>query len=1447
MVGTKPRSPNQQPQTQVKNGKTKNKPDSTTTNRTNSTTNRKINHHHVNNFNPEQAKNSNSSVTLNHTTASSTVSNVASSDVNITRNHPFFVQGKDEPLLAESLPPLVRGQCLGEVFLCIHAIKWVTNTYQNYSIHPVWWGSEDRTISLYPPVFEETPHKDELCKIAVRYPVKTPEDVFRMYLSNSKVLPLVIVHNENQVIAEASIPIVQISSSNAIQKEWFSAKRGTDVVANLLITLALDYFVPNTPQLKDNTKRAVHFEEAQDSHQPVHLPIQPSLSEKHSTQSFTSNPSHAQSTTSEGPTIQSVDLQKSSNLDGLLQHAQQLSNEVNQFLTEGKVPFIDYNAFREMKESTDEVPFFLKDNEDDDNFSASVSTISPRESFDIDPKQSMTSEMLEIENSLNQLSHFNKNIVNPIPFYPPNYPSYPYLLPPPIPPSSTQPPTILKPKSEQEFDSTQNSDESRVITEPVNLEKKERSPPVIAHLHAHIHVDDKEEQKKQRFGLMLHIISAKLTKPIGNKDTCKIKLDIKMPFGKRGSSEQQIVVVYNQDIRVNTYEVFSFSNQKVFLPKFRDCSLVLETFDDSDNFMGLSLFSLTSFFEAFSFEQPPKYLFPDKEDPVIGHYGAFTSTNPITDEVVLEMNCVLAFGTETQVKGFVNSQRAAMTIQDFVRSSLSKSKDKPFVEEPPQDEEYEIQHENILKPLPLLHKKTKTSSKQNRNEVNIDDARDDYEDTEIVFEEENNKAEVRHENDPQMPSVPKCIPLPVLSSLCIRVNRASGLKDAAITCGTYNSHMRAASQVGVNPFVEFEDITSGKEIRTPVLASTFCPVWEYEHVSEFLLDEVMYHNINHGELIFRVFHRIPQSRITSNTASNTVELGKVIVPLRTLLTNKQGISGWFDVYSHDESVVGTIDLEMFFDDQTIRSLFLKETSKKEPLRQSYPYPICRFTLIIEETNIPTQVLEELVPFYMLEENQSVPCYLFVTYRFYGEKNSTESRLYKTSTSLSKTIMHHSCEFKKVLDPTLTNSIEQEKLAIQVYCSIDNGRDQDEQSIRKRAKLIGSVYIDISNLVSHSNGSKTLFISGLYNIVNTESESLNHGSIKMKVSSEQINFGVAANNNTPHQQKPVIRSSGTQANIDLSIQSDDDYCGSIDAHQDLSSKEPEMTLEEKELHIAQDDLIIQQPKVCGRKRVAIDTTFSPNQSLISNFEELPFVKSSPLVIHSSNPPLNYLHISIEEAKLTKVYHFHGIKPSNPSPYVKIISPNQMDEVPENKEFVTSAVRNENGLLPSWHEHFRVPVFSQIEFVTMQVWSRNQEQLGPTLDTLVGFAKIDISSLWYGLQIDGWYNIVEDGEKSKIVGQIKVTIALDTPTKVSSPQIRHSSDMVKAERFMMKSFDKHIMTITEKSQPTQSPYEQAKENFSDLEAPNDLFYSSVDLENEKAKLKNCLSDLESMINK
>lgn len=106
--------------------------------------------------------------------------------------------------------------------------------------------------------------------------------------------------------------------------------------------------------------------------------------------------------------------------------------------------------------------------------------------------------MLEIENSLNQLSAYNKNVANPMPFYPPNYP---FFVPPPIPPSSTLQHTTPKPTTEKETDMYLNQEKTSVNREEPSSRKKERSPPVIAHLHAHIHMDEKEEQKKQRVSI----------------------------------------------------------------------------------------------------------------------------------------------------------------------------------------------------------------------------------------------------------------------------------------------------------------------------------------------------------------------------------------------------------------------------------------------------------------------------------------------------------------------------------------------------------------------------------------------------------------------------------------------------------------------------------------------------------------------------------------------------------------------------------------------------------------------------------------------------------------------------------------------------------------------------------------------------------------------------------
>ena len=127
----------------------------------------------------------------NHQTQQHTiVPNVAVSEGK-KQSHPFFLQGKDDPLLAESLPPKVRGACLGEIFLCVHAIMWTPSDSTNKSsiqVHPIWWGSDDRSISLSPSTIEdqdgENNFREERSKVAVRYPVKSPEEVFRAYLSS---------------------------------------------------------------------------------------------------------------------------------------------------------------------------------------------------------------------------------------------------------------------------------------------------------------------------------------------------------------------------------------------------------------------------------------------------------------------------------------------------------------------------------------------------------------------------------------------------------------------------------------------------------------------------------------------------------------------------------------------------------------------------------------------------------------------------------------------------------------------------------------------------------------------------------------------------------------------------------------------------------------------------------------------------------------------------------------------------------------------------------------------------------------------------------------------------------------------------------------------------------------------------------------------------------------
>jgi len=146
-------------------------------------------------------------------------------------------------------------------------------------------------------------------------------------------------------------------------------KKGNDIVANLLVSLALDYFLPVKPEsspekprktIEEASLEKVAVKKLSPNNKPP--PLQPELS-------FT--PSKQKITTPTEPLVVvneiSENVKPKNPIDTLLLNANQLENEFKKYLTNENVPFYD-NQFNFYNENVDnrkseEIPFFLRDDD----------------------------------------------------------------------------------------------------------------------------------------------------------------------------------------------------------------------------------------------------------------------------------------------------------------------------------------------------------------------------------------------------------------------------------------------------------------------------------------------------------------------------------------------------------------------------------------------------------------------------------------------------------------------------------------------------------------------------------------------------------------------------------------------------------------------------------------------------------------------------------------------------------------------------------------------------------------------------------------------------------------------------------------------------------------------------------------------------------------------------
>lgn len=139
-----------------------------------------------------------------------------------------------------------------------------------------------------------------------------------------------------------------------------------------------------------------------------------------------------------------------------------------------------------------------------------------------------------------------------------------------------------------------------------------------------------------------------------------------------------------------------------------------------------------------------------------------------------------------------------------------------------------------------------------------------------------------------------------------------------------------------------------------------------------------------GDAIFEVYHKNLSENVREES-EKAVLLGTCAIPLRDVLFEKQGITGWFNIYN-DEKVVGSINLEIVLDEYSRRDLLRKSKDSFEysPRTELDENPsLYKFTITVEEAFIPYEALLNITPHYIRAKRHSFVCQYFVSYRFYG--------------------------------------------------------------------------------------------------------------------------------------------------------------------------------------------------------------------------------------------------------------------------------------------------------------------------------------------------------------------------------------------------------------------------------------------------------------------------------
>ncbi|XP_074535960.1 C2 domain-containing protein 3 isoform X2 [Halichoeres trimaculatus] len=371
-----------------------------------------------------------------------------------------------------------------------------------------------------------------------------------------------------------------------------------------------------------------------------------------------------------------------------------------------------------------------------------------------------------------------------------------------------------------------------------------------------------------------------------------------------------------------------------------------------------------------------------------------------------------------------------------------------------------------------------------------------------------------------------------LVTLVVEVHRASGLQAAARILSEQDERFSYFAGVGVNSYVtvQLSFLPESEKRYTRVAAKSFCP--EFDHHTEVSCDLLVQRSsgetcslaeqLEEASAVFTVWNKDNRKGTMLTHYQKDIMLGTLKIPLADLIKKRTGISGWFGLYTPQETsssqhiLVGGLEISINFAHHSDRERAIKaaqgvgwETScnemqdDEEDDGSGHSRKIS-LTFSMPRAWIPVHCL--LLPGHS-ELQRSTYCYF--RYKFYDQDAFCSHMRHPSVEEEGQATV--SFQGGRTVDLRYSQPLmwylREERLEVQLWVAFKKDKTQRP---RDTDRLVGSAFVDLSTLAITSK--KRLTLSGVYPLFRRSAADLQGAALRVHITlteDEEVPVGARA--------------------------------------------------------------------------------------------------------------------------------------------------------------------------------------------------------------------------------------------------------------------------------------------------------------------------------------------------